>query len=62
MLGKAIVCSDDKKLKIAEKNKNKNVLTYGFNGKADFRILNSQNINMGMKFDLKLQQKKKKLL
>ena len=63
LLGKAIVCSDDKKLKkIAEKNKNKNVLTYGFNGKADFRILNSQNINMGMKFDLKLQQKKKKLL
>ena len=62
LLGKAIVCSDDKKLKkIAEKNKNKNVLTYGFNGKADFRILNSQNINMGMKFDLKLQQKKKKI-
>ncbi len=62
LLGKAIVCSDDKKLKkIAEKNLNKNILTYGYNSKADFRILNSQNTNMGMKFDLKLQQKKKKI-
>ena len=63
LLGKAIVCSDDIKLKkIAEKNLNKNILTYGFNKKADFRILNAQNTNMGMKFDLKFLQKKKKII
>jgi len=63
LLGKSIVCSDDKKLlKIAKKNKSKNILTYGFNKVSDFQIINVKNNNMGMSFDLKISQKKKKII
>jgi len=40
-IGKSIICTDDKNIKnILFKIKNKNILTYGFNKKANFKISN----------------------
>ena len=40
-IGKSIICIDDKNIKnILFKIKNKNILTYGFNKKANYKISN----------------------
>ena len=52
-IGKSLVCSDNKNLnKILTKIKNKNILTYGFNKKADYRISNSRYNSDNSTFDL----------
>ena len=55
-IGKAILCLDDKNLrKIIKQIKIKNYLTYGFNKKSDYNILNIKyDINF-TRFDLKIR-------
>ena len=64
-IGKSLVCSDNKNLnKILTKIKNKNILTYGFNKKADYRISNSRYNSDNSTFDLfykDLNNKKKSI-
>ena len=60
--GKAIICIDNINIrKILHKIKNKNILTYGENRKANYKIRNIQyNLNSS-KFDLCFKDKEKKL-
>ena len=52
-IGKSLICIDDKKIKnILKKIKNKNILTYGFHKKANYRISNARyNVDFSL-FDL----------
>jgi UDP-N-acetylmuramate--alanine ligase len=61
LLGKNIVCIDDKHISsLLQKIKKNNLITYGFSKHANIRCSNLKNIDMGMQFDLniKLLQKK----
>ncbi len=52
-IGKCIICIDDKKIRILRsKIKTKNILTYGFNKKSDYQIINEKYLNKLCKFDL----------
>ena len=52
-IGKSLICIDDKKIrKLLNKIKNKNILTYGFDKKANYKISNVRyNVNFSL-FDL----------
>ena len=55
-IGKALICTDDKNLKyILKKVKTKNYLTYGFNKKSNYQILNAAYKVNYTKFDLKIK-------
>ena len=61
LLGKNIVCVDDKNLKlIIKKIKKSNFLTYGFSKRANLQCKNVKNIKMGMEFDIDVNLPKKK--
>ncbi len=63
LLGRSLVCIDDTNIKkIIKKINKKNYLTYGFSKEANFRCFNVKNFNMGMKFDIKVNLSKKKLV
>ena len=52
-IGKSLICIDNKNIKrILKKIKNKNILTYGFNKKANYRISNSRYNTTHSLFDL----------
>jgi len=52
-IGKSLICIDDKNIKkILKKIKNKNILTYGFNKKANYRISNPRYNATYSLFDL----------
>ena len=60
--GKCLVCSDDKNIIDVVKNcKTKNILTYGFNKKANYRILKTKLDTLKSKFDLKINVYGKKI-
>jgi len=60
--GKAIVCIDNSNIrKILSKIKNKNIITYGENTKADFIIKEIKYNSTNTRFDLSFRDKKKKL-
>jgi UDP-N-acetylmuramate--alanine ligase len=64
-IGKAIVCLDDPEIKkILTKIKNKNYLTYGFNKKSNYQIINTNYQLTSSSFDLKIQKygSKKKII
>ena len=62
LLGKNVVCIDDKNLKhITKKINKKNFLTYGFSDKANLQCKNMRNIKMGMKFDVYVNLPNKKI-
>ena len=64
-IGKAIVCLDDPEIKkILTKIKNKNYLTYGFNKKSNYQIINANYQLTSSSFDLKIQTygSKKKII
>ena len=53
--GKSLICVDDKvSLEVLRKCKTKNILTYGFNKIANYRIINSKKNHLYSKFDLKV--------
>ncbi len=60
-IGKSLVCIDDKNIKkIVKKIKNKNILFYGFDKKANYRISNVRyHINYSL-FDLNFKNSKNK--
>ena len=59
--GKAIICSDNKNIrKILNKIKNKNILTYGENKKADYQIKKIRYYFDSTTFDLTYKNKNKK--
>ena len=60
-IGKSLVCIDDKNIKkIVKKVKNKNILFYGFDKKANYRISNARyHINYSL-FDLNFKNSKNK--
>ncbi len=59
--GKAIICIDSQNIrKILKKIKNKNILTYGENSKADYRISKIQYKFDNTSFDLIFKDKEKK--
>ena len=60
-IGKSLICIDNKNIKkIISKIKNKNILTYGLNKKADYRIKNIRyNLNNSI-FDLYFKNSKNK--
>ena len=61
LLGKNIVCIDDKNLKpLVKKINKKNFLTYGFSKKANLQCKNVKNIKMGMVFDIDVNLPNKK--
>ncbi len=52
-IGKSVICVDDKNIrKILPKIANKNILTYGFNKKADFKVSNARYVLNHSFFDL----------
>ena len=52
-IGKSLICTDNKNIKkILTKIKNKNILTYGFNKKASYRISNTKYNPTHSLFDL----------
>ena len=52
-IGKSLICIDNKNIKkILNKIKNKNILTYGFNKKANYRISNPRYNTTHSMFDL----------
>ncbi len=52
-IGKSLICTDNKNIKkILTKIKNKNILTYGFNKKANYRISNTKYNPTHSLFDL----------
>ncbi len=54
-LGKSFICIDSEDLKkISKKLKNKNFLTYGFNSKANYQIINTDYKKDHSNFDLKV--------
>ena len=60
--GKSIVCTDNKNLNsILHLCKNNNFLTYGFNKKANFQIINARKKNNHSIFDLKIKTSKQKI-
>jgi len=64
-IGKSLICIDNKNInKILVKIKNKNILTYGFNKKADYRIQSPRYSSTYSIFDLyyKSLDNKKKLI
>ena len=62
LLGKNVVCIDDKHLKQLVKSMNKkNFLTYGFNKNANLQCKNIKNLNMGMQFDIDVNLPNKKI-
>ena len=62
LLGKNVVCIDDKNLKyITKKIDKKNFLTYGFCDKANLQCKNIRNIKMGMQFDVFVNLPNKKI-
>ena len=61
--GKSIVCTDSKYLKsLLKKSKNNNYLTYGFNKKANYQIINVKKEENCSIFDLKLNFLGKKII
>ena len=63
LLGKNIICIDDKNLQALSKYiNNNNFLTYGFSNKANLQCKNVKSINMGMQFDLKANLLNKKIM
>ncbi len=61
LLGKNVVCIDDKNLKYLMKKINKkNFLTYGFCDQANLQCKNIKNIKMGMQFDVYVNLPNKK--
>ena len=55
--GKSFICIDDKELKkLAQKLKNKNILTYGFSKNANFRIFNPVYKKDYSTFNLKVSE------
>ncbi len=61
LLGKNVVCIDDKNLKyLTNKIKKKNFLTYGFCDQANLQCKNIRNIKMGMQFDVYVNLPNKK--
>ena len=61
--GKSIVCLDNKNIrKILNKIKNKNIITYGENKKANYRIKKIKYDFENTKFDLSLNSKTKKII
>ncbi len=59
--GKSVICIDSINIrKIMNKIKNKNILTYGENKKADFQIKNIKYNSDSTIFDLKIKDKDKK--
>ena len=62
LLGKNVVCIDDKNLKYLMKKINKkNFLTYGFCDQANLQCKNIRNIKMGMQFDVYVNLPNKKI-
>ena len=62
LLGKNIVCIDDKNLKyLVKKINKKNFLTYGFCNQANLQCKNIRNIRMGMLFDIDVNLPNKKI-
>ena len=62
LLGKNIVCVDDKNIKfLLKKIKKKNFLTYGFSNGANLQCKNVKNIKMGMEFDINVNLPQKKI-
>ncbi len=62
LLGKNVVCIDDKNLKyLTKKIKKKNFLTYGFCDQANLQCKNIRNIKMGMQFDVYVNLPNKKI-
>ena len=62
LLGKNVVCIDDKHLKQLVKSMNKkNFLTYGFSKNANLQCKNIKNLNMGMQFDIDVNLPNKKI-
>ena len=60
--GKAIICTDNKNIrKILNKIKNKNILTYGENKKADYRVKKIKYNIENTSFDLTYKDKEKKI-
>ncbi len=52
-IGKCIICIDDKNIqKIKKKIKTKNILTYGFNSKSDYQVINPKYNVTNCKYDL----------
>ena len=61
LLGKNVVCIDDKNLKyLIKKINKKNFLTYGFCDQANLQCKNIRNIKMGMQFDVYVNLPNKK--
>ena len=62
LLGKNVVCIDDKNLNYLMKKINKkNFLTYGFCDQANLQCKNIRNIKMGMQFDVYVNLPNKKI-
>ncbi len=62
LLGKNVVCIDDKNLKnLVKKINKKNFLTYGFCNQANLQCKNVRNIRMGMLFDIDVNLPNKKI-
>ena len=62
LLGKNVVCIDDKNLKhLMTKIDKKNFLTYGFCDQANLQCKNIKNIKMGMQFDVYVNLPNKKI-
>ncbi len=60
-IGKSIICIDDNNIKkILSKIKNKNILTYGFNKKSNYRISNVRYNIYNSVFDLNYKDSNKK--
>ena len=59
--GKSLVCTDNKNLKkILKKIKNKNILSYGFNKKANYKVSNARYFIDYSLFDLNFKNSKNK--
>ena len=62
-IGKAIICLDNPDLKnILKEINRKNYLTYGFNEKSDYQVLNPKYNLTSSKFDLRIKSKSYKKL
>ena len=60
--GKAIICLDNRNIrKIINRIKNKNIITYGENKKADYKVKNIKYKNDNTRFDLTFRDKEKKI-
>ena len=62
LLGKNIVCIDDKNIRpLVKKINKKNFLTYGFIDQANLQCKNIKSIKMGMQFDIDVNLPNKKI-